>query len=179
MRLFFSLKRRLWRFSRDRRGTSTVEFLLVAPIFLMSFLWVFEIGFIMTQSMMLERALDLTVRDMRISDDVTFTQENITRTICERATIFSDCETSLVLEMTPIASAADIPDTSTTCADRAAVVNPVTTFNRGARGDTIFLRACIVVDPMFGASGLGVDFTTDATGGLRLIAKSAFLNEPA
>jgi Flp pilus assembly protein TadG len=171
---------RSWRrFARNDQGTSTVEFVLVAPVLLSIFFWVFETGFIMTQQMMLERALDLTVREMRLSNDTTFTQEFITDAVCQKAKVFKNCAGVLQLELTPITTAADIPVTATTCVNRANTVKPVTNFNTGARGEIVYMRACIVVDPLLAKGAMGIGFTLDSTGGLRLVAETAFLNEPA
>ena len=53
------------RFRKDEDGAATVEFVLVAPMFLGLVLATFESGWMMTQSMMLERGLDQTVRELR------------------------------------------------------------------------------------------------------------------
>ncbi|MBV1863949.1 MAG: pilus assembly protein [Rhodobacteraceae bacterium] len=170
--------RRLRSFARDEQGTSTVEFLIISPVLLASFFWMFEIGYVMIQQMMLDRALDMTVREMRLSDSESFTQNYITSAVCDKALIFADCNESLVLELTPIATAADIPNSSISCVNRADSVTPVTSFDTGSRGEVVFLRACMVVDPLLANTTIGIDFTTDESGGLMLHAKSAFLNEP-
>lgn len=173
------LAKKMQRLVRDEEGSSTIEFIIVSPVLLFTFFWMFEIGYVMIQQMMLDRALDITIREMRLSDSESFTQDYITSAVCNEALIFDDCATSLVLELTPIASAADIPTSAIQCVDRTENVTPVTSFNTGGRGEIVYVRACMVVDPLLGHTTIGIDFTTDASGGLMLYAKSAFLNEPS
>ena len=54
------------RFLRDERATASVEFVMIAPLYLAAVFSVFEAGWLMTKNMMLERGLDQTVRDIRI-----------------------------------------------------------------------------------------------------------------
>jgi hypothetical protein len=42
----------------------------------------------------------------------------------------------------------------------------------------MIVRACYVVDPLMPDFGLGARFQKDETGGVRLVASSAFVNEP-
>lgn len=165
-------------FLRDTDGTSTVEFVIVAPVVMFFFFWIVELGYVMTQQMMLDRAMDMTVREMRLSDSSTFTQAFITNSVCEKALIFKNCNTSLVLELTPITTSSDIPTSAISCVDRANSVTPVTNFDAGSRGEIVFMRACLAVDPLLAGTSIGIDFTTDESGALMLLAKTAFLNEP-
>ena len=104
--------------------------------------------------------------------------------VCDRAKIFRDCEASVHLQMEVINLAAGIPWTPPQCVDRRPPdeqeIVPVvfSTGGRGVDSDTMFIRACVVVDPMLPGAGLGAHLSKDATGGYQMVAFQAFRNEP-
>lgn len=171
------IPRLLSRFRRDKSGAASVEFVIVAPVYLAIMFSMFEAGWLMTQSMMLERGLDITVRDLRLGAQTDLSHDNFKTIICNKAKILKDCQDNVLLELVPIASSADVP-TTTTCVDRASNVDPVVTFNAGKRSEIMFIRACVVIDPLMPGMGLGLHLPKDATGGFALVAYSAFVNEP-
>lgn len=166
-------------FGRDE-GAVTVEFVIVFPVFMTLFVSVFESGLMMTKLTMLDRALDLTVRQIRLAPESTaITHDAVKAMICANTVIIDDCEESLQLEMVEVSSSTwTMPDSTIDCVDRAAEIEPVVNFSAGGENDIIFVRACVVVDPMFPNLGLGLILTKDPTGGVRLTASSAFANEP-
>ena len=168
---------KLRRLRRDKSGAASVEFVIVAPVYLGIMFSMFEAGWLMTQSMMLERALDVTVRDLRLGVQADLSHDNFKDLICNRASIIKDCEDNVLLELVPISTAADVP-TTTVCRDRSSDVDPVVTFNAGARSEIMYIRACVVIDPLMPGMGLGLHLPLDETGGFALVSYSAFVNEP-
>jgi len=177
MAMFRKLSSKLRRLRRDKSGAASVEFVLVAPVYLAIMFSMFEAGWLMTQSMMLERALDITVRDLRLGVQTDVSHDNFKTIICDNASIIKDCEANVLLEMVPINSAADVP-TTTICRDRSSNVDPVVSFSTGARSEIMYLRACVVIDPLIPGMGLGLHLPLDETGGFALVSYSAFVNEP-
>ncbi len=180
------LSQRLDSFIEDTEGAATIEFVIVAPILFFMVFSIFEAGWLMTKQMMLTRGLNMAVRELRIGDFTPGSQadiyEEIKQKICDRAKIFRDCEDSIHLQMQTINLATGIPWTPPTCVDRDpdAPIQPIV-FSTGARGvdsDTMFIRACVIVDPMLPGTGLGAHLTKDATGGYQMVAFQAFRNEP-
>jgi Flp pilus assembly pilin Flp len=169
----------LRRFGRSQRGVSAVEFALVAPMLFAVIFGSIESGWTMMQTIMLDRALDTTVRSLRIGQMVNPTQASVRAAICAEAMILADCTTALALEFIPIVNAASYPTDTERCVDRSGAINPVLRFDPGARSQTVFVRACFVVDPLTPGLGLGLALPKDETGGYRIIAKSGFVNEPA
>lgn len=169
----------LKRFRRDKNGAASVEFVIIAPVYLGIMFSMFEAGWLMTQSMMLERALDVTVRDLRLGLQADTSHQNFKNLICDKASIIRDCEENVLLELVPITTSADVP-TQTICRDRTAGVgvDPVVTFNPGARSEIMFMRACVVIDPLMPGMGLGLHLPKDTSGGFALVSYSAFVNEP-
>lgn len=172
------IRRQLNRFAADCSGSATVEFVIIAPLLFMIVFSVFESGWLMTKYMMLDRGLDLAVRDVRLGIAANPTHDEIRDKVCDYAAIIKDCREALVLEMTALDSVADIPTTSATCVDRTVNTLPVTGFNAGARSQIIYVRACAIVDPLFPGMGLGLQLTKDASGGFALLSNAVFVNEP-
>jgi Flp pilus assembly pilin Flp len=167
------------RFGRDRRGVSAVEFALVAPMLFAVIFGSIEVGWTMLQTIMLDRAVDTTVRALRIGQMTNPTQASVRAAICAEAMILSDCTNALALEFIPIVNAASYPTDSERCVDRSGAINPVLRFNAGARSQMVFVRACFVVDPLTPGLALGLALPKDDTGAYRIVAKSGFVNEPA
>ena len=167
------------RFLRDRRGVAALEFALVAPMVFALVFSTIEAGWTMVQTIMLDRALDRTVRSLRIGAIANPTQEKVRAVICGEAYVLVDCSNNLALEFIQIDSSADYPKDSERCVDRSGKINPVLRFNAGGRAKTVFVRACFVVDPLTPGLGLGLALPKDDTGAIRIIAKSGFINEPS
>lgn len=170
----------LTRFGMSEDGAVTVEFVIVFPVFMALFVSVFEAGLMMTKLTMLDRALDLTVRQIRLaSESEAITHEAVKEMICDNTVIIDNCDNVLQLEMVVISTDTwTMPDNTLDCIDREAEIEPVVNFSAGGENDIVYVRACIVVDPMFPNMGLGLILTKDPTGGVRLTASSAFANEP-
>ncbi|MCP5071792.1 MAG: hypothetical protein GY947_00670 [Rhodobacteraceae bacterium] len=165
---------KILRFGRDERGYSSVEFVIVATTFLTGFFWVFETGLIMTKKMMLERAMDMTVREMRLGT-LTETAE-IKDRICDLALVFKDCDDTLLLQ-----SAIFDPDIgfdqTAVCIDREDPDAEVGTDpNYGLASETVHLRACVIIDPLM-PYGIAL-FPGASAKGIPLYADAAFANEP-
>jgi hypothetical protein len=77
-----------------------------------------------------------------------------------------------------LADIATFPTGGANCIDRTSDVDPVITFVPGARSEIMFVRACLIVDPIFPGMGLGAQLPVDASGGYAIVVQSAFMNEP-
>lgn len=166
------------RFLRDRRGASALEFALIAPMLFAVLFGTIEAGWTMVQTIMLDRALDTTVRSLRIGSMVNPTQQSVRDAICAHTVVLADCKTNLALEFIPVLNASSYPADNARCVDRSGKIKPVLRFDPGARKQTVFVRACYVVSPLTPGLGLGLALPKDETGAYRIIAKSGFVNEP-
>lgn len=161
----------------DKSGSAAVEFALLVPLVLALIFSVFEAGWIMTQSIMLDRGLSRASRAVQIgTTSMNYTQYK--QKVCAEALILADCEKALRLELTPIDTAADFPTTDAPCVDRSVTIDPVTTYEAGKTSQLVFARACFVVDPMVPGLGYGLAVPKDNTGAMRLTSSFAFVNEP-
>ncbi|MCW4115305.1 pilus assembly protein [Aurantimonas sp. MSK8Z-1] len=167
-------------FARSRRGTAALEFAIVAPVFLSLIFSCFEGGWYMTKSMLLDRALNKTVRLMRIgAAGAPTTQQAVKQAVCDEMMIISNCLNVLTVEMTKITSASDFPTTQMPCIDRGATIQPTIAFTPGSRSSIMFIRACVVSDPLTPGLGFALALPKDSLGGYGLRAAAAFMNEPS
>jgi len=169
----------LRRFRRDESGTSTVEFVIVFPVFVFLLCSAAESGVLMLRQVMLDRSLDLAVRDLRLQQFPNVTHDQVKARICAEATVIPDCTKVVLVEMRQINKGAALPSNLAPCVDRAASAQSATTFTQGKDNQMMLIRACAVFDPIFPGVGLGMDLAKDATGAYALVSTSAFVVEPS
>lgn len=166
--------------TRREDGTATLDFVMMVPIFVALFVSSFELSIIMVRQMMLERGLDLAVRDLRLGIWTNVTTTTLKSRVCDgTAGLISNCESQLMLEMVPVSSATwQTPSPDATCVDRSTNVQPVVTFNPGSENQMVILRACVMIDPFFPGTGLALKLQNNIGDGFPIIATSGFVNEP-
>ena len=177
----FSLTRQ---FYSEERGTTSLEFVLVFPIFFAFFLMTFESGIISARHVMLERGVDITVREIRIGQIAVPTRERLQERICEVALIIPNCDTDMQIEMIrrdprnwqPVSPRVQ-------CIDRSEEAQPVVEFTPGGNNDLMLIRVCTRIDPFMPTTGLGraiANNNSDAAAGgsYALISSAAFVVEP-
>lgn len=161
-------------------GSATVEFVIAVPVILSVVFSGFESGMLLSRKVLLDRALNMTVRELRLSQIENPTPDLVREHICARNTWVKDCLNVLRLELAPIATTGTwaLPTAAPECINRAAEINPPDAFTLGAENELMLVRVCVVVDPLFPRLGLGLYLPKDPSGGVRLISTSAFVNEP-
>lgn len=168
------------RFLRGQEGSITVDFVIVMPVFLTIMLSSFEAGYAMVRIVMMERALDIAVRDLRVGalgNQPTHAQ--VRARVCAQATLMPACMTEMMLEMRVINRTTWTGFTnSASCVNRVTNIEPALEFNQGGTNELVTVRACAVFDPFFPTTRWGLRLQTDASGGYQLAAVSAFVNEP-
>ncbi|MGB7317738.1 MAG: TadE family protein [Planktotalea sp.] len=177
------LLNRLLRFRNAERGNVTIEFALVFPVFILILTSSIEMGVITIRQTLLERGLDIAMREVRIGTGAQYSHDEIRDMICNGAVIFDDCQANLRLEMIPNdpRSYTLLPD-AVDCAQQASgaldVINPVRHFEMGSSNELVMVRACMLYDPVFPTSELALERTKDHNGKSALVAVSAFTQEP-
>ncbi len=167
------------RFFRKEDGTATVEFaILFLPMF-STLIWSAELGMIHLNHAMLERAVDSTVRDLRLGTGTAPQHNEIRDLICERAMFVDDCEQDVRLEMIRIdpfnwAS----PPAEIDCIDSTEEVEPVRSFINGGSNELMFLRVCAKYNPVLPHMGFSQQLNLDGAKMYPLVATSAFVQEP-
>lgn len=166
------------RFLREPSGSATVEFVVIVPVLFYLIFSIAEAGVLMTRSVMLDRGLDIAMRDIRLGLSPDATYDDIKDKICDAAFLLTTCDEDVLLELAPLPDAASFPVGGADCVDRTSDVEPTVTFDPGARSEIMFVRACIIVDPLFPGMGLGAMLPKDASGGYAIVTQTAFMNEP-
>lgn len=171
------VKRMMW--WRDQRGSSTVEFVIWFPFFMTLFLTSFELSFYGLRSAFLERAVDVTVRDLRLgAAGVQDTAAFKTR-VCENMLIKGTCEQDVAVELTIIdPSSWTFPSGAVKCIDRNDPLWEDPVYGQGGGGDLMLLRVCWQKRPFFPTTPLVMGLPRDPDGEIALIAMSTYVNEP-
>lgn len=167
------------RFSRNERGTATIEFVFVFPLMFAMLAAMFDAGLIMVKYVVLETSLDRVVRNVRLNGIAggETGSDFFKDEICNISPLFVDCQNSLFVEMTPINTGSTFIPAAPTCIDRTAENTPAIVFVPGVQNEIVYIRACVIVDRYLPSTLLGI-FTPDASGGIRLVADSAYVVEP-
>jgi hypothetical protein len=183
------LKRKSRAFGREEDGNMTVEFVVVLPMIFSIFMMSFESGLLMMRSVMLERAVDMTVRELRLGQIPNPTSDVLKTRICSRTVIVANCPTAIRIEMLPVnMNVWNMPTTAPGCVDRTQNVQPPENYNPGGQHELMLTRICVLqkaIFPTLGLSdkfvGLGKGLTQGQPGGFGeygLIVMSSFVNEP-
>jgi TadE-like protein len=160
-------------------GNATIEFVILFPAIMTIFLSAFEVSVYLTRSVLLDRAVDVNVRALRLGQLEPATVDELKRRVCEDALILHDCMNSMMIELTRVPTDSwTLPQSNITCVARGEEIQPVVGFNLGTVNDVMVVRACAVQDPFFGTTPLVMDLPLDMSGGVQLIAASTFVNEP-
>jgi Flp pilus assembly protein TadG len=175
----FSVCRRLRSLFRSEAGAASVEFVIVFPFFVGIFLSAFDVAMMNFRAVMLERATDIAVREIRLSSGAPLSYNDVLSDICSQAAMIPDCTNTLRIELQAVDKASwnglqNRPD----CVARNAAIQPVVKFQNGQQNELMLIRVCAVVDPVFPGIGVGRTMPKDASGGYQIIASSAFVNEP-
>ncbi|MET4103208.1 hypothetical protein ABIE58_002647 [Roseovarius sp. MBR-78] len=173
------LIQRLRRLHREQGGSASVEFVILAPFFIMFIAFAIELGMLSVRASMLERGLDIAVRQVRLGTGTAPSHDQIKDIICDNASVIADCDTKLRLEMIPT----DLRnfttlDATPDCTDAAEPSKPVRNFIPGGQNQLMLLRVCLKYSPLFPEQMLGEALTRGTDGDVALTTVSAFVQEP-
>ena len=176
MKQFFLKKFRA--FGRED-GNMTVEFALWFPLFIGILFSSMELGILMLRHTMLERGLDIAVREVRINTGETPQHADLKQIVCDNAPLIGDCMNGLRLEMRTqnLRHWQELPQTAD-CIDRSEPVSPVRSYVPGQENELMVIRACSKFSPLFPTGGLAADLTLDGANEYALISTTAFVQEP-
>jgi len=168
------------RFRRTEDGSSTIEFALFVPFFLMLFLSCFELGMLMARNVMLDRGVDIAVRDLRLGSIAPLNETTLKQRICDAAVIIPDCENQIRLEMRQLdpRNWSLIPP-GADCVDRGDPGLPAREFAPSSNSNQlIILRACSLLDPFAPFAALGAVLSDNGANPYELVATTAYVVEP-
>lgn len=170
---------RLFARFRNEDGSSTVEFVLIFPVIFGIFMSGYEASMYVTRFVLLDRALDITMRELRLGRLPGATHDTLKDEICDRTILIRDCRQNLKLALQPVDTGTfTMPNTPMQCVDRTQAIQPVTTVNPGAGDQIMIVRACVIIYGVFPGSAIGTRMPKEPGGGYIMTAKSVFVNEP-
>ncbi|MDJ1015568.1 MAG: TadE/TadG family type IV pilus assembly protein [Paracoccaceae bacterium] len=174
-RFLISIARR----GQDEAGAASIEFVLLFPVFFTLFISAFEVAMMNVRAVMLERATDIVVRDIRLSSGNNIEYEDVVDDICAEALVIGECASVLKIEMIPVDQTAWATlDGDIDCVQRDEDIEPVISFQNGQENELMLMRVCAIMDPFFPTIGVGRSMPKDASGGYIVSTSSAFVNEP-
>ncbi len=173
------IKNPLRRFRDSEDGSMVVPVALWTPVFFGLILSTIELGTVTIRHTILERSLDMTIRDVRLGTGYQFSHATLKQTICDEAAILPDCMDNLHLEMVSL-NMRDwtAPIASADCVDTTQAVTPQRTFQHGDSNEMMLIRACYKFKPFTPAAALNASLPKDSEGYTALVSYSAFVHEP-
>ncbi len=163
---------------RSEQGTATVEFVLTAPAVIFTFIAALESGIFMVRYILLDRALDMTVRELRLGLIETPALADLKSSICDNTGLVSDCRNNLQIEMFSVNTATWVlPQRGANCRDRAEQIN-IDEPNLGVENEVMMIRACLTADALFPTTSIAARMNLDSQNGYYISSTSAFVNEP-
>jgi hypothetical protein len=177
-------------FLADEKGTATIEFVLVVPLILTVFFASFESSFFMIKQVMLDRSVDIVVRDIRLGNLDGLNHRDLKKRFCETSALAepTTCIDKMRIWMQPI-NTADfkmlVPQRN--CMDKSAKIDPLIDpptgeFAYGADNDIMLLSICLLEEPLFPTTIVGAALVADNGNGdeelYGIVVNSVFVNEP-
>ena len=144
-------------FGISEQGVASVEFVIVIHFFLGVFLSSYEVAIMNIRAVMMERAVDLAVREIRLAGGAQIEHDDVRASVCSQAILIAECTNVTKIELTRVDR-----DTWTTnledeadCQDRLDEIKPPKNFQNGAQNDLMLIRACATVESIFTNFGVG------------------------
>ena len=179
----FNILRRL---RADKRGTAAIEFAIVAPVFLMLMMSMFEIGWFYFTSSTVDAAVAKNARLIRTGQvqqwtDVSTDEERFNKfydAVCDIVDTWGECTNTLTVDVETFADFSALAADTTTfpCADATPEELQTLSFEPGDEEAIVRLRICLIyktINPT-----LGVNLSEGAAGTKRLTSTLIFRNEP-
>ena len=187
--------RRIAGFRHRDEGSATVEMVILFPVFMTLFVSSFELGTVMLRQTMLDRSVDMTVRELRLGlvdfepdpvltpiEQLNVFHDLLRKRICERSGFLTNCATKLNLEMRVVDPRAFAGlDPNADCRDFESSTLPPTSLETGAPNAMVVIRACHLFKPFIEkwnlGTALGEILPTDGAF-YRIVSTSSYVIEP-
>lgn len=169
-------------FWSDTRGSAALEFVvLFAPLAFLIFT-MGELGAYMARSVMLDRGVNIAMRDVRVGKlpgNTSREQLEALRTkICENAFLIDQCNDRLLVEVEELGASGAFGTNVVNCHNTAdPELVPADKFTPPGLSGITVIRACLVSNPIFPGVGLGAKLAVLPDGNYAVVSRSAFLNE--
>lgn len=177
MPAFFSQLRRIL---RREDGTVSMEFVIIFPVIAIMIVMTLELGFITLRQTLLDRGLDMAVREVRLGTGEDLGHDTVKELVCENAMFLPDCANQLFLEMAPSNPRSFTPLHETaSCTDEPIDhIRPAQVYHPGQENQIVMMRACVLYDPIFPKGLLPRKLKKTDDGKAALLSVTAFVQEP-
>ena len=174
------LLRRLRLAARAEDGAVTIPTVIWLPIFFLILFFGLEMMFISFRQVLLDHAVDVTTRELRLGTATLDTHDELKAAVCTAMHFVPDCEANMAVEVFPV----DTDTWSLTntngilCTDSTSTEVLSPEINRGGSNQMVVLRACLKMPPLTTIDPLSRAMMTDASGRFALTSVTVFVNEP-
>jgi len=137
---------------------------------------------------MMERSVDIVVRDIRLGNHDGMSHTELKTLICEGGMLVNSvttCVNSMKIWMQPIDTATfDMIAPARDCVDRSEPIDAqedptADEFAYGSDNEIMLMRICLKEEPMFPTSALGATMIQDESdGNYAIVVTTVFVNEP-
>ncbi|RWR35236.1 hypothetical protein D2T29_01855 [Sinirhodobacter populi] len=161
-------------------GAVTLPTIFWIPVFFMILLASVELMVLNMRQVLLDRAVDVATRDLRLGNAEVPTHEALRNRICSVIAFVSGCRDNLSVEVFPVDTSTwslDNPD-APRCADFIADEAHEPVFDTSTGNRVMALRACLRLKPMTGVDPLAMALRLDQAGRFTLSTVTVFVNEP-
>lgn len=173
-------KGRVNAFGECRRGSTAVEFAIVATPFIMTVFSTFEVGWFFFANSVVDAAAINAARIVRTGEaqEAGMSKQAFYDAICPRVSVLGSCSTRLTVEVRTFASFAALAadNSAAVCADGLPAAVGAIPYQPGIVSQIVRVRICYLYDTLNPA--LGVNLAETENGRRRLIATHLFRNEP-
>ncbi|MEM9898118.1 MAG: TadE/TadG family type IV pilus assembly protein [Pseudomonadota bacterium] len=169
----------LW---NDVRGSSTIEFALLFPLFLSVPLMTIESGIFMTRYVLLDRGVDIAIRDLRLNTGSPPTFDELKTSICQKTFLITNCDETIQIELQPVEQTSWSALNSTPkCTDVESELDPYDTvsYTTGGNNELMLVRVCAIYRPFLPSTRFGMSLQQLPGGNYAIIVETAFVNEPS
>ncbi|MFZ5616770.1 MAG: TadE/TadG family type IV pilus assembly protein [Pseudomonadota bacterium] len=164
----------------DRRGSTAVEFAIVAPAFLALMFSTFEAGWFYFANSQLDAAVLDASRFIRTgqAQEQGFDKDAFYNHVCPRLEIFGQCSERLTVEVDTFASFAELAadNSAAVCSTDSAEDIAAIPYNPGLDNEIVRVRFCLIYNTINPTIGLNLSETANGT--RKLYGSYLFRNEP-
>ncbi|MXQ07065.1 pilus assembly protein [Alphaproteobacteria bacterium GH1-50] len=169
------------KFRKAEDGTASIEFVFLFPLFITILSMSIEVAIYMARHVMLDRGVDIAVRELRLGTDNPPTFDEFKTSICSNVLMVPNCEEVVQVELKPVSmSTWEGLEGPARCRDVGSKIDPfdMTEYSVGANNELMMVRVCGLFRPMMPTTHLGLGLQKVGER-YAMVVTTAFVNEPA
>jgi len=172
---------RVRRFRTQEDGGSSAEFVVLFPLFMLVLSMAIEAGIYMARYVMLDRGVDIAVRELRLGTEDPPTFDEFKTLVCDNVLLIPNCKNLVQIELTRVATT-DFAGLAgpARCRDVGSKIDPfdMTEYSVGTNNELMMVRVCGLYRPMLPTTYLGLGLQKVGER-YAIVITTAFVNEPA